>query len=130
MKACFFTEPDACQEPLGLARDRFAARQTVWLDAALRRSGPQFAVLDGTLPRAGRRRRLHARGGGGRDGSLHRAINALSQMKKMKTEVAVVPAGTCNDFARSLGLKRKKTEEAFRLACSGKAIATDLARHG
>jgi len=97
-----FTEPDAFKNRWDWRRDRFAARQTVWLDAALRRSGPQFAVLDERcLEQAVEEgcTRVVVVGG---DGSLHRAINALSQMKKMKTEVAVVPAGTCNDFARSL----------------------------
>jgi diacylglycerol kinase family enzyme len=63
----------------------------------------------------------------GGDGTLHCAINALYQKKSLKDcELAVVPAGSCNDFARSLGLRRKRVEEAFRLACSGKAQATDL----
>jgi diacylglycerol kinase family enzyme len=63
----------------------------------------------------------------GGDGSLHRAINALGRKKKLKSlELAVVPAGTCNDFGRFLGLRRRRMEEAFRLACSGKAQATDL----
>jgi diacylglycerol kinase (ATP) len=64
----------------------------------------------------------------GGDGTLHRAINALSRMKKLnRCEVGVVPAGTCNDFARSLGLRRRRIEAAFRLACTGTAKETDLA---
>src|SRR4051812_27383065 len=56
----------------------------------------------------------------GGDGSLHRVINILSQRKKLSSlELAVIPAGTCNDFARFLGLRRRRLENAFRLACSG-----------
>ena len=95
---------------------------------------PRFAEVDRSLPHSTERcleqafeedcSRIVVVGG---DGSLHRAINAVAQMKKLKTcELAVVPAGTCNDFARLLGLRRKRIEEAFRLACSGKAQATDL----
>ncbi len=63
----------------------------------------------------------------GGDGSLHAAIQALAQRKRLKDcELAVVPAGTCNDFARFLGLRRKRAEEAFRLACTGTAVPTDL----
>ncbi len=65
----------------------------------------------------------------GGDGSLHRAINALSQKKCLAScELAVVPAGTCNDFARFLGLRRQGVDEAFHLACSGKSKPIDLGR--
>jgi diacylglycerol kinase (ATP) len=95
---------------------------------------PRFGEVDRLLPNSTPRlleqaleedcSRLVVVGG---DGSLHRTVNALAQKKKLKSvEVAVVPAGTCNDFARLLGLRRKRVENAFRLACSGKALATDL----
>lgn len=63
----------------------------------------------------------------GGDGSLHRTINVLAHKQRLSScEIGVVPAGTCNDFARFLGQKRKKVEDAFRLACSGKASPVDL----
>ena len=63
----------------------------------------------------------------GGDGSLHRVVNLLSERQRLaSTELALIPAGTCNDFARFLGLRRQKVEQAFRLACAGKAQAMDL----
>src|SRR4029077_88218 len=51
----------------------------------------------------------------GGDGTLQRVINALNRMKRLKAmEVAIIPAGTCNDFARLLGLKIKQMEESIR----------------
>ena len=110
-----------------------------WREVAARhakRNGwtPRFGEVDRSLPHSTERcleqaleedcSRIVVVGG---DGSLHRAVNAIAQMKKLETcELAVVPAGTCNDFARVLGLRRRRIEEAFRLACSGKAQATDL----
>jgi len=63
----------------------------------------------------------------GGDGTLHRLINTLHRQKRLKSvEVAVVPGGTCNDFARLLGLKIRHIEEAIRKACTGTAQLTDL----
>jgi diacylglycerol kinase (ATP) len=63
----------------------------------------------------------------GGDGSFHKTLNILSQKKRLSSvELAIVPAGTCNDFARFMGLRRRRIENAFRLACSGTAQATDL----
>ncbi len=95
---------------------------------------PRFGEVDRALPHSTERlldqafeeecSRIVIVGG---DGSLHSAINALAQKKRLKIcELAVVPVGSCNDFARFLGLRRKRVEDAFRLACSGKAVATDL----
>ena len=64
----------------------------------------------------------------GGDGTLHRAVNFLWRQNRLKTiEIAVAPAGTCNDFARAMGLSRKKFDEALRVACAGHPRATDLA---
>jgi len=110
-----------------------------WRESASRQAKrygwmPRFGEVDRTLPASTERlldqaieeecSRIVVVGG---DGSLHRATNALARRKKLKSlDLAVVPAGTCNDFARFIGLRRKRVEEAFRLACSGKARATDL----
>jgi len=63
----------------------------------------------------------------GGDGTLHRVINTLHKQKRLKqVELAVLPGGTCNDFARMQGLNRKNLDEALRLACTGHAQPTDL----
>jgi diacylglycerol kinase family enzyme len=63
----------------------------------------------------------------GGDGTFHRVLNLLSHRKRLPwVELAIVPAGTCNDFARFLGLRRRRIENALSLACSGKVQATDL----
>jgi len=95
---------------------------------------PRFGEVDRTLPHSTDRlidqaleedcSRIVVVGG---DGSLHRTLNCLFQKKKLNAvDLAVVPAGTCNDFARFIGLSRRRIENAFRLACSGKAQAMDL----
>ncbi len=99
---------------------------------------PRFGEVDRTLPRSTERlleqaleedcSRVVVVGG---DGSLHRVINALAQKKKLKSvELAVVPTGTCNDFARFMGLRRRQLDRAFRLACVGKVQPTDLGLMG
>src|ERR1700733_3034668 len=90
---------------------------------------PRFGEVDRTLPNSTDRlidqaldedcARMVVVGG---DGSLHRSINLLSRKKKLTSmELAVVPAGTCNDFGRFIGLRRRRMDYAFRIACSGKA---------
>jgi len=110
-----------------------------WRDVAARHAKhcgwtPRFGEVDRLLPNSTDRllsqaleeecSRIVIIGG---DGSLHRAVSVLAQKKKLKSvEIAIVPAGTCNDFARFLGLGRRRMENAFRLACSGKAEPIDL----
>jgi diacylglycerol kinase family enzyme len=56
----------------------------------------QWALNDGV-------QRLVVWGG---DGTLHRVVKALRQRKALdKIEVALVPAGTCNDLARRMGIR-------------------------
>src|SRR5438105_10642853 len=63
----------------------------------------------------------------GGDGTLHRVVNVLQKQKRLKAmEVAPLPAGTCNDFARLLGYHRKHLDEALKRACTGKAEEVDL----
>ena len=99
---------------------------------------PSFGDVDRTLPNSTGRLLDQAFDDGcsrivvvGGDGTLHRTVNAMAQKKKLKSvELAVVPAGTCNDFARYLGLRRRRMNEAFRIACSGKPRAVDLGLMG
>jgi diacylglycerol kinase (ATP) len=56
----------------------------------------------------------------GGDGTLNRLVNHLAAQKRLpRTEVALIPAGTCNDFARALRLSPKRVREAAEVACSG-----------
>ena len=95
---------------------------------------PRFGEVDRSLPHSTDRlldqaleegcSRVVAVGG---DGTLHRTVNWLAQRKVLQTmELATVPAGTCNDFARFIGLRRRRVENGFRVACSGKAKPTDM----
>jgi len=110
-----------------------------WREAAARQArrygwSPRFGEVDRALPKSTATLLDQALEEGctrivvvGGDGSLHRVINILAQQKKLKTvELATVPAGTCNDFARFIGLQRRRADYAFRIACSGNAQATDL----
>lgn len=60
----------------------------------------------------------------GGDGTLHEVVNGLAGSD---TTLAVVPAGTGNDFARSLGLS-KDPNKAIQVIASGKKIWLDLGR--
>lgn len=63
----------------------------------------------------------------GGDGTINRTINLLNDQKKLgSVDLAIVPAGTCNDFARSLGLSARRLPEAFEAACRGTPHKTDL----
>jgi diacylglycerol kinase family enzyme len=110
-----------------------------WREAAARNARsfgwtPRFGEVDRTLPHSTERLLDQALEEGcsrvvvvGGDGSLHRTVNWLAQKKALQTmELATVPAGTCNDFARYIGLGRRRVENAFRLACAGKAKPADM----
>jgi diacylglycerol kinase (ATP) len=63
----------------------------------------------------------------GGDGTLHRVVNTLQRQKYLKRiQIAALPAGTCNDFARYLGHTRNTLEAALKMACTGKATECDL----
>ncbi len=63
----------------------------------------------------------------GGDGTLHRVVNVLQKQKRLKSmEIAPLPAGTCNDFARFLGHDRHHLEDALKRVFTGKAEETDL----
>lgn len=58
----------------------------------------------------------------GGDGTLHEAVNGLAVGR---TALAVIPAGTGNDFARTLGIP-EKVEEAAALVANGRKVKIDL----
>lgn len=63
----------------------------------------------------------------GGDGTLHRVMSTLAKQKRLGTmEVAPIPGGSCNDFARNFGYHKTHIEEAFKRACIGKAEPIDL----
>ena len=78
--------------------------------------------LDGVLHRAGRRRIVVAGG----DGSLHAVIAALHKRNELsRHEIALLPLGTGNDFARGTGIPLD-VEEAARVVVSGEVRDVDL----
>jgi diacylglycerol kinase (ATP) len=110
-----------------------------WREVAARQAKrhgwtPRFGEVDRTRPHSTEQLLDQAAEEGcsrivvvGGDGSVHRVVNALSQRDRLSSmELAIVPAGTCNDFARVQGLKRRQVERAFQVACTGKVQATDL----
>ena len=63
---------------------------------------------------------------GGGDGTLNLIANALMQHPLAKRpEVAILPLGTANDLATSLGIPEPVTE-SLALACEGAARAVDV----
>lgn len=63
----------------------------------------------------------------GGDGTFHRVINVLHRVRRLsKTVLALVPGGTCNDFARSWGLRASQADRALTLACEGAPGPVDL----
>ena len=78
--------------------------------------------LDGVLQRAGSRRIVVAGG----DGSLHAVISALYRRHDLEhAVVGLLPMGTGNDFARSLGIPLDPEEAALVIA-SGEVRRMDL----
>ena len=82
----------------------------------------QPGELDGVLQRAGSRRIVVAGG----DGSLHAVISALHRRHDLADAVVgLLPMGTGNDFARSLGIPLDP-EEAALVVASGEVRRMDL----
>lgn len=78
--------------------------------------------LDGVLQRAGSRRIVVAGG----DGSLHAVVAALHRRNELSGKnLALLPLGTGNDFARGTGIPLD-IADAARLALQGTASPVDL----
>jgi diacylglycerol kinase (ATP) len=107
----------ADDEALGNALEILRERASVEVQAT---SKP--GELDGVLQRAGSRRIVVAGG----DGSLHAVISALYRRHDLEhAVVGLLPMGTGNDFARSLGLPLDPEEAALVIA-SGEVRRMDL----
>jgi len=64
----------------------------------------------------------------GGDGSMNHVLRHLHETGRLNdVEVAIVPAGTCNDFARGLKLSPRRIRQAMDVACSGVVKPLDLA---
>ncbi|MFB1082969.1 diacylglycerol kinase family protein [Jeotgalibacillus sp. JSM ZJ347] len=61
----------------------------------------------------------------GGDGTVHESINGLAPLDK-RPSLAILPAGTCNDFARSLGIPLNLKQAAELIAFSGIEKEIDL----
>lgn len=70
------------------------------------------------------RQRIIVAGG---DGTVNEVINGIAPQFD-RVELAVVPLGTCNDLARSLGIPADDVETAMDLALSAKSVGIDVAR--
>jgi YegS/Rv2252/BmrU family lipid kinase len=82
----------------------------------------QPGELDGVLQRLGSRRIVVAGG----DGSLHAVIAALHRRHELDhAVVGLLPMGTGNDFARTLGIPLD-VEEAAHVICAGEVRRMDL----
>lgn len=78
--------------------------------------------LDGVLHRAGTRRIVVAGG----DGSLHAVLSALHKRRELgQNQIALLPLGTGNDFARTNGLPLD-LEDAAEVALEGTPRPMDL----
>jgi YegS/Rv2252/BmrU family lipid kinase len=62
----------------------------------------------------------------GGDGSVHLAVARLRARDELETTVGLVPLGTGNDLARSLGLPLDDPEAAARRLLEGRAAPLDL----
>jgi diacylglycerol kinase (ATP) len=64
----------------------------------------------------------------GGDGTVHECINGLSALEK-RPSVGILPAGTCNDFSRSLNIPQNLRRAAEVLA-EGETIQIDVGKTG
>lgn len=63
----------------------------------------------------------------GGDGTLNEVVNGLAR-KGRRPRLAVVPAGTANDFATGIGLPTDDLDACLRIATTGRAVPVDIAR--
>lgn len=65
----------------------------------------------------------------GGDGSLHAVVAALDDLDRLAdVTVALVPRGTGNDFARTIGMDRDESVDAARQLLGGREVSIDLVR--
>jgi len=107
----------ADEEALGAALTVLRAHTSVEVQAT-----GEPGELDGVLHRAGSRRIVVAGG----DGSLHAVVAALHRRNELDGRVlGLIPLGTGNDFARTLGIPLD-AEQAARVLAEGEPRPMDL----
>lgn len=101
--------------------------------AAVRADGHQVRVRVTFEPGDARRYARNAARGGcdvvvaaGGDGTVNEVVNGLARARA-RASLGVIPLGTANDFAVSLGIP-EDIEAALRLAAAGGGIDVDVAR--
>ena len=62
----------------------------------------------------------------GGDGTVRECVNGLADVQNPPL-IGILPGGTCNDFARSLGIS-PDIETAAREVLQGRAVSIDLGR--
>lgn len=65
----------------------------------------------------------------GGDGTVSEVVNGIAPLEK-RPKVAVIPAGTTNDFARALKIPRDDLVEAAKVVLKGKTQKMDIGRAG
>lgn len=119
MKVALIVNPAAGGGRCGTRADAVVERlRGAGLDVAVRRTtGPGDAVAFARLEAERGADRVVAVGG---DGTLHEVVNGLLQVPGTKAELAILPLGTGNSFARDFGLQDPIVAE--------KALTTGAAR--
>ncbi len=67
--------------------------------------------------------------GAGGDGTINEVVNGVAPLEK-RPKLAVIPAGTTNDFARALKIPRDDLVEAAKVILRGKTQRMDIGRAG
>ena len=67
--------------------------------------------------------------GAGGDGTINEVVNGVAPLEK-RPKLAVIPAGTTNDFARALKIPRDDLVEAAKVILTGKTQKMDIGRAG
>ena len=67
--------------------------------------------------------------GAGGDGTINEVVNGVAPLEK-RPRLAVIPAGTTNDFARALKIPRDNLVDAAKVILAGKTQKMDIGRAG
>lgn len=65
----------------------------------------------------------------GGDGTINEVVNGIAPLKK-RPKLAIIPAGTTNDYARALHIPREDPVEAARIVSKGQTVKMDIGQAG
>jgi len=65
----------------------------------------------------------------GGDGTINEVVNGIADLDK-RPEVAIIPAGTTNDYARALKIPRDDVVEAAKVILKGQKLPVDIGQAG